>query len=159
MNFSKSLAAIAALAFLASCGNDTLEKTSKVQTSTGVTTSEAKYKEQELTEAEAKKIAENTSTAVSEYSRKGITTYKSPAGDVDVAFEVVVDSTGIVKDVNAAVEKVEEHDQGSPMNISKFNDAIDKAIVGKKLSDIQSLDAVGGASLTTDAFKKFAADL
>lgn len=157
MNFPKSLIAVSALAFLASCGN----KPAETPTTPATPAVETKTTTTETTTPTTTTTAETTSTAptASTTERKGNVTYASPAGDVVAQFEIEFDANGNITDAGAELVSLPEGNMGSEMNIEKFDDAIDAVVVGKKIADIQTLNAVGGASLTTDAFKKFAADI
>lgn len=158
MNFSKSLIAVSALAFLASCGAKT-ETPSTPATPAVETTTTTETTTTNTRETPATTTTETTTTSASATERKGNVTYAVPAGDTTVAFEIEFDANGNITDAGAELVSMAEGDMGSEMNIEKFDDAIDAVIVGKKIADIQSLNAVGGASLTTDAFKKFATDI
>lgn len=147
MNFSKSLIAVSALAFLASCGNKPAETpatpaTPAVETKTTTT-----------------ETTTQATTTTSSTEKTGNITYTVPAGDTTVKFDLEMDATGSITDAGAELVSKTANDEVSNMLIEKFDAAIDAQIVGKKIADIQSLNAVGGASLTTDAFKKFAADI
>lgn len=142
MTFSKSIVAVTGLALLASCGNNstpTVEKTPEV---TPVV---------ETTTPVVEPVADVTTT-----EHKGKVAYTIPAGEVVAEFEIELDSNGNIVDAGAELVSLPEGDKMSEGMIEHFNEAIDNLVIGKKLSDIQTLDAVAGASVTTDAFKKFA---
>lgn len=78
--------------------------------------------------------------------------YRTPSreGSTTTKFTVTVDG-GIVTAASAQYISGDHEDQRYQ---SRFSNSIASAVVGKKLSDI-SLDVVGGASLTTEAFQEF----
>ncbi len=77
------------------------------------------------------------------------TSYKSPAGMEDVGFVLNVDASGVVKSAEAIVHATHRE---SVKYQNSFRDNFSTAVVGKKLSDLSSIDRVGKASLTTNAF-------
>lgn len=84
-------------------------------------------------------------------TKTGVETYTSPAGKDSISFSVTV-RDGIITAASA---------KGGSKGISGqfqsgFAKSLLKAVVGKKVAGL-SLDAVGGASLTTAAFEKFVA--
>ncbi|MCA9377752.1 hypothetical protein KC711_02445 [Candidatus Peregrinibacteria bacterium] len=78
--------------------------------------------------------------------------YTSPAGDETVEFTMTTSGDTIT----AISAKPLASNPISTMMQTKFSESIQSKVVGKKKSELQ-LDAVGGASLTTNAFKKFVA--
>lgn len=78
--------------------------------------------------------------------------YTSPAGDETVEFTMTTSDDTIT----AVSAKPLASNPISTMLQTKFSESIQSKVVGKKKSELQ-LDAVGGASLTTNAFKKFVA--
>lgn len=78
--------------------------------------------------------------------------YTSPAGDETVEFTMTTSGDTIT----AVSAKPLASNPISTMLQTKFSESIQSKVVGKKKSELQ-LDAVGGASLTTNAFKKFVA--
>ena len=78
--------------------------------------------------------------------------YTSPAGDETVEFTMTTSGDTIT----AVSAKPLASNPISTMLQTKFSESIQSKVVGKKKSELQ-LDAVGGASLTTNAFKKFIA--
>lgn len=78
--------------------------------------------------------------------------YTSPAGDETVEFTMTTSGDTIT----AVSAKPLASNPISTMMQTKFSESIQSKVVGKKKSELQ-LDAVGGASLTTNAFKKFVA--
>lgn len=146
MTFSKSIVAVTGLALLASCGNNstpTVEKTPEVTPVVETTTP--------VVEPVVEPVADVTTT-----EHKGKVAYTIPAGEVVAEFEIELDSNGNIVDAGAELVSLPEGDKMSEGMIEHFDEAIDNLVIGKKLSDIQTLDAVTGASVTTDAFKKFA---
>jgi hypothetical protein len=86
--------------------------------------------------ATAKKIALNTS-------------YGSPAGPEEVGFALNVDASGIITSAETIVKAT---DDKSIKYQNSFKKEFATKVVGKKLSDLSSVDKVGKASLTTNAF-------
>lgn len=83
-------------------------------------------------------------------------TYKAPSGDVSVTIQMEgwnkwTPITKLDVKLNSAKD-----DMMTPKMVESFNKEAQTLIVGKTLSEIEGLDAVGGASLTTEAFKEFA---
>lgn len=85
---------------------------------------------------EAKEISVNTS-------------YGNPSGKDDVKFSLFVDSTGMIVDAKADVLATNEI---SKKRQSAFAEGFPLAVKGKKLSELNAIDKVGGSSLTTKAF-------
>lgn len=84
------------------------------------------------------------------------TTYETPAGEEPVVFTVVVDTQGVI--VDAQTEVLAK----APISIVRqesFSEALPEQIMGKKLSELTSVDRVGGSSLTTGAFNAALADM
>ena len=77
------------------------------------------------------------------------TSYKSPAGMEDVGFVLNMDASGVVSSAEAIIHATNRE---SVKYQTSFRDNFNAAIVGKKLSDLSSVDRVGKASLTTGAF-------
>lgn len=84
-----------------------------------------------------------------------IITYRGPAGYIDTEFTLTRDSAGKITAITA---EYRGNDHEDLMYHRRFNTSASKQIVGKKIQDL-SFDAVGGASLTTDAFNKMIASL
>lgn len=84
------------------------------------------------------------------------TTYISPAGEEKVGFSVTVDADGVI---TAASTTVMSKNPTSVMRQKSFGDGMTAALQGKKFSELQSVDRIGGSSLTTAAFNKALADL
>lgn len=78
-------------------------------------------------------------------------TYQSPAQAEHVDFNLVVDEEGTIVD---AASTVTSTNPTSQMRQTAFSEAFPQAVIGKKLSDLENLDRVGGSSLTTGAFNK-----
>ncbi len=78
--------------------------------------------------------------------------YTSPAGKEDVEFTITTSGDTIT----AVSAKPLASNSVSKMLQVKFSEAILKGVVGKKKSELQ-LHAIGGASLTTNAFNQFVA--
>jgi hypothetical protein len=79
------------------------------------------------------------------------TSYGSPAGEEKVGFTLNVDANGIITGTETAVKAT---DDKSIKYQNAFKGGLSGAVVGKKLSDLTSIDKVGKASLTTNAFNK-----
>lgn len=84
------------------------------------------------------------------------TSYKNPGGADEVGFSVSVDESGVI--TQATVEVLAKN----PTSIQRqkaFAAELPQAIQGKKLSDLTTIDKVGGSSLTTEAFNASLAQL
>lgn len=79
-------------------------------------------------------------------------TYQSPAGPEEVGFTLVVDTDGVITEA-----KTEELAKApiSKVRQAEFAKALSGAVVGKKLSELTTVDRIGGSSLTTGAFNAF----
>lgn len=84
------------------------------------------------------------------------TSYKNPGGADEVGFSVSVDGNGII--TKASVEVLAKNPT-SIMRQEAFAEGLPQAIQGKKLSDLNSIDKVGGSSLTTGSFNVSLAQL
>lgn len=92
-------------------------------------------------------------TQVNQDGTKTITktvSYITPAGTITTDFSLVTSADGLIQSVQATYNG---NDHEDAMYHSRFNSST-SSIVGKSISNL-SLSAVGGASLTTDAFNKF----
>lgn len=78
--------------------------------------------------------------------------YDSPAGDETVEFTLTTSGDTITA---VSAKPLATHPISKNLQ-TKFSESISKEVIGKKKSELQ-LDAVGGASLTTNAFKQFVA--
>ena len=102
--------------------------------------------------AEPKPAAETTTAAPTVPAAKDVTiktTYTSPAGKDDVGFTLSVDALGTI--VGAKTDVLTTH----PISMKRqqaFADGLLPVVKGKKLSELASIDKVGGSSLTTKAF-------
>jgi hypothetical protein len=76
-------------------------------------------------------------------------TYQSPGGPEQVAFSVTVDESGIITD---AQTQVLGKSPTTIMRQESFAKEMPIALKGKKLSDLEKVDRIGGSSLTTGAF-------
>jgi hypothetical protein len=77
--------------------------------------------------------------------------YSVPHGETCAIETTVTIKNGVVTAVKNSHTAVDHH---SVSYQEWFENAIQTAAVGKKLADVASLSRVGGASLTTDAFKQ-----
>jgi NifU-like protein involved in Fe-S cluster formation len=75
--------------------------------------------------------------------------YENPAGGDDVMFTLVVDATGIITDAKTGILAI--HDISKKRQLA-FAEGLPAAVKGKKLSELTTIDRVGGSSLTTKAF-------
>ena len=78
--------------------------------------------------------------------------YSSPAGIEDIEFTLTTSGETITA---VAAKPLANHPISKKLQ-TKFSEEIAKEVVWKKKSELQ-IDAVGGASLTTNAFKQFVA--
>jgi hypothetical protein len=77
--------------------------------------------------------------------------YTTPAGEETVTFAVFVDAKGVITDAETAIEAKAPT---SVMRQKSFAAELPTVIKGKKLSELENVDRVGGSSLTTAAFNK-----
>lgn len=77
------------------------------------------------------------------------TNYQNPGGSDDVAFMVVVDANGVITNASTEVLAVNPI---SKKRQEAFAADFPQALKGKKLSELTSIDKVGGSSLTTASF-------
>lgn len=84
------------------------------------------------------------------------TSYKNPAGDDEVGFNLMVNGEGAI--VDATVDILAIHAVSKTRQLA-FSEGLAGAIKGKKLSELSSIDRVGGSSLTTGAFNASLAQL
>lgn len=83
---------------------------------------------------------------------KSVTTkavYTNPAGEDEVGFTLSVDAMGVIVDAKTDVLAV--HDISKKRQMA-FAEGLPAAVKGKKLSELSSIDKVGGSSLTTKSF-------
>lgn len=118
---------------------------------------------QESSMMDAKKSSDeamaNEEAAMKEEAGKEVTTvatYRSPAGDEQVGFTLTVDDQGVITN---ALAKVMAKAQISVMRQESFAKDFPAAVVGKKLSELEKIDRVGGSSLTTGAFNQALSEL
>lgn len=78
-------------------------------------------------------------------------TYQSPAGPESVGFKLVVDSTSMIVD---AQTEVLAKNPTSVQRQTAFAAEFSSTLVGKKLSELEKVDRIGGSSLTTASFNK-----
>jgi hypothetical protein len=74
---------------------------------------------------------------------------------VTATFDVTTESDGTITDILATMQS---GDHESAEYIERFNNAATKKIVGQKITSL-SLEAIWGASDTTDAFRSIVASL
>lgn len=84
------------------------------------------------------------------------TSYQSPAGEEQVGFSLTVDQNGVITD---AETEVLGKAPTSVMRQESFAEEFPSVLVGKKLSELESVDRIGGSSLTTEAFNEAIDDL
>lgn len=97
------------------------------------------------------KGATGTDMKTSEKKVNARVSYKNPAGDDEVAFMLTVNGEGVI--VAASTEILAIHDI-SKKRQEAFASGLESVLAGKKLSDLASIDRVGGSSLTTAAFNQ-----
>lgn len=81
--------------------------------------------------------------------------YNNPAGGDEVGFEVTTDQNGVITAVKTDIKAV--HDISVRMQ-TNFAGEVESAVVGKKIAELK-IDRIGGASLTTGAFKQFLSEI
>lgn len=82
--------------------------------------------------------------------------YEVPEGTTSSTFTVSIAADGTISSVSSAMASGEKD---SVVFNRIFAVSISDQVVGKKPADVASLSAVGGASLTTGAFKSFVANM
>lgn len=87
---------------------------------------------------------------VAALTRKETVTYNTPEGMVPVEFDVTVTNGTIT----SATSNTLATGDASKYNQDNFAKDLSLKVVGKKATDL-SVDAIGGASLTTAAFEQF----
>ena len=97
-------------------------------------------------------VSETTPTLspVSALTRKETVTYNTPEGMVPVEFDVTI-TDGMI---TSATSNTLATSDASKYNQDNFAKDLSAKVVGKKAADL-SVDAIGGASLTTTAFVQF----
>ena len=151
-----SLLAISGLVFLASCGTNNTTQTPQTAgfefdpnnknviiqpTNSGSTTEST--------------TSMSTDTTTSDDETHSIK-YEAPSGPVFMDVSAKVEA-GVVK--SASVKAGENTDQMSAGFIENFSKEISTKVIGQKISDLQNVDAIGGASLTTKAFVNYVSTL
>lgn len=136
MKLSLSLAIIISLCTLASCGTNTT-------TTTNTTTSTSATANTRTT----------SSTTTQGATKSEVVTYKVPEWEsASVNFSITTDANNIITDASLNIVSGNRETREWTW---KFSEALTQTVVGKKLADIKDIDAIGGASLTTEAFKSF----
>jgi len=82
--------------------------------------------------------------------------YQNPSGTDRIGFSVIVDKDDVIMDT--AVDVLASHEVSIERQ-EAFSKELPKALKGKKLKDIESIETVGGSALTTDAFNDSLEDL
>lgn len=82
--------------------------------------------------------------------------YQNPAGIDRVGFSLVVDKDDVI--IDTAVDILASHET-SVERQSAFSKELPEALKGKKLTDLEFIDTVGGSALTTNAFNDSLEDL
>lgn len=101
---------------------------------------------------EPKPMTEKTTAAPVVPAAKDVaikTSYASPAGTDEVGFTLSVDAMGTI--IGAKTDVLTAHPI-SKKRQEAFADGLLPVVKGKKLSELSSIDKVGGSSLTTKAF-------
>jgi hypothetical protein len=95
-------------------------------------------------------ISESESVTVGEYRTLSETvSFDYPGGSHTITFDVAVDEAGFIHSISGA--DIDPQNQG---RIADFVEAVNTALVGKRLSEVTPLSRIGGASLTTGAFNQ-----
>lgn len=134
-------ATVAVASMLAACTPQNPQESSDAQETTG-------------SESFTTQPAAENAGVVAEVSTS--TSYDSPASTEQVRFVLFVDQAGVITDAQTEVLAK------APISIMRqeaFQKDLPAAVVGKKLSELQNIDRVGGSSLTTGAFNAALADL
>lgn len=84
------------------------------------------------------------------------TSYKNPSGEDAVGFTLSVDAMGTIVDAKTDILATNEISKKRQV---AFAEGLPAAVKGKKLSELSSIDKVGGSSLTTKSFNDALATL
>lgn len=84
------------------------------------------------------------------------TSYKNPSGEDAVGFTLSVDAMGTIVDAKTDILATNDI---SKKRQTAFAEGLPAAVKGKKLSELSSIDKVGGSSLTTKSFNDALAQL
>lgn len=150
-----SLLAVAGLVFLASCGSNNNTQTPQ----TAGFEFNPNNKNVIIQPTNSGSTTENTSTSADTNTSDDDTysiKYEAPSGPVFMDVSTKVED-GVVK--SASVKAGENTDQMSAGFIENFSKEISTKVIGQKISDLQNVDAIGGASLTTKAFVNYVSAL
>lgn len=98
--------------------------------------------------------ASETPGAVKSVTTK--TSYKNPSGQDEVGFTLSVDAMGTIVDAKTDILATNDI---SKKRQAAFAEGFPAAVKGKKLSELSSIDKVGGSSLTTKSFNDALATL
>ncbi len=148
------LALLASIATLTSCSQKTDTPDAVVPVSTSVETPVSPDVMPVSTGTTDMAPAEPTTmidTTVAPISRNETVTYATPAGNDSVEFSITI-TDGVITQAEATPKS--NHDISKKMQ-TWFAAAVSTSVVGKKISDLDTMSAIGGASLTTGAFKTF----
>lgn len=77
-------------------------------------------------------------------------TYPVPDGSHTIKFTLFIDDENTIR----GVKGIDTTDPSHQPNVNEFSEGVFMVIEGKKLSELEGVDKVGGASLTTDAFNE-----
>lgn len=93
--------------------------------------------------------------AVAEYRELTDTvTFAYPGGEHNVKFVFSIDEAGVITNIQGA-----DIDPENPGRIADFVATVNEQLVGKPLSELEAVDKVGTASLTTEAFNRSVANV
>jgi Divergent InlB B-repeat domain len=82
--------------------------------------------------------------------------YSTPGGTTQVKFKVVYDATRILQSLETSIVS---GDPTSASYIGNFNSDAGTSLVGQRIVDLRDVMVMGGASLTTGAFRSFIGNL
>lgn len=134
------LALLATSVFLASCSSGMVQPETPILPNPSI----------QLDSGTTSSVSTGNTAAPQTITRDETLSYRSPDGIVPVEFAVTV-TDGIITTATAT-PKAEQ--ATSKEKQTAFANALSQAVVGKKAKDL-SVDAIGGASLTTAAFETF----
>jgi hypothetical protein len=150
--FVLPLALLASISALTSCSSKTTTPTPETPATPQVTVETVPPvvpASPEVTTPPVVPPVENTQSAMP-VTRTETVSYKTPAGEDPVEFSVsVLDGT-----ITAVTATPKATNDISAKRQAAFAGEISSKVVGKKISEL-NLSAVGGSSLTTDAFTSF----
>ncbi len=150
-----SILTITTLGLFASCSNTNSNiSTTNINTPTDTTTitnTSSTSSASNTINAPATNTTSTIANVTSNNSFSKSTTYTTDHGkhQVTATFDITTDSDGKITTMTAVMNS---GDRKSDAYIARFNQSAKSQIIGKKISELSNISAIGGASDTTDAF-------